>query len=80
MISRRLIVVMSCRRRQLLIKLLLVMLLHHRELIQFLATSGSLEVGETCRVEVGERGALVAATPVRLNVEVLHRALAMNFW
>lgn len=71
------------RRRQLLTKLVMVMLLHHGELIQFLATSGSLEVCEARRVgaKVGVRGALVAAAgAVRLQVVVLHRILAMNFW
>lgn len=84
MIWRRLDALLSHRRRQLLIELVMVMLLHQRELIQFLATSGSLEVCEARCVgaEAGERGALVAAiaAAVRLNVVVLHRTLAMNFW
>jgi hypothetical protein len=71
---------------QLLIKLMLVLLLHQRKLIKFFATSRSLEVGNIrCLVasEVRIRRTFVAGlvlSVVRLNVVVLHRTLAMNFW
>lgn len=71
-------------RRQLLRKLVVVVLLKHRELVELLATSGSLEICEARGVgaEVGVRGALVAAAgAVGLrHVVVLHRTLAVNFW